>query len=132
MYDELLRKRLADRCQKNAPGCDPDSDTHVVDDTLLKQAVKVYNERGEHYKGGKTKGGKGDSKGSTKGAQKGGASWSHGWGNTGESWGRHDGKGEKRTLPWQSDHYSKKPKGSSKGGHHLSYICLYSGMCPSL
>jgi hypothetical protein len=126
VYDELFRKRLADRCQKNAPGYDPNTGTHVVDEPLLRQAVKVYYERNEHFKGGKGKGGKGESKGS-KGAPKGGGSWSQGWGNKNESWGKYDaGKGEKRTYPWEADHYAKRQKGGSKGGHHLNCFYIFS------
>jgi hypothetical protein len=50
VYDELFRKRLAERTQKNAPNCYPDKDTHLVDEALLKKAVQTYNERGDALK----------------------------------------------------------------------------------
>lgn len=46
VYDELMRRRLADRSQKNTPGFNPEVGTHLLDDHLLKQAEKTFAERG--------------------------------------------------------------------------------------
>ena len=75
---------LQDRACKNAPGFDPNRNTHVVDEVLLKQAEKAYAERGEQLR----------SSGWRKDDQ---------WGNN--NWRKDEGdKGSKRTFPWQGEH----------------------------
>ena len=111
VYDELFRKRLAERTQKNAPNCYPDKDTHLVDEALLKKAVQTYNERGDALKS-KGGGGKGSWNNSSNNGNNGNNSYSSYSNNSSSSsW-----DGGKRTLPWQKEHYgAKRHKGSSKG-----------------
>jgi hypothetical protein len=116
--DEVVRKRLADRTQKNAPDSNPNKNTHLVDECLLKQAIKLYAERGGAVsQGGKASyGGKGKDKGKGGGSSWNNNNWSSsGWSGKGNWTKPETSHGEKRTLPWESDHYAKKPKGG-KGG----------------
>ena len=45
VYDELVRKRLAERAYRNAPLFDLDRETYKVDEHLLKQAEEAVDER---------------------------------------------------------------------------------------
>ena len=112
VYDELVRRKLAEHSQKNAPGFDPNKNCHLVDDVLLKRATKVYDERGEQLR----------TKGQGKGAS-GNSNWNN-WNGKGSSRPTGDERkgGGKRTYPWESTHYAKKTKWTkgSKGGDILS------------
>ena len=120
VYDELVRRRMADRLLKNAPDFHPDKGTHTPDEGLLKQAEKVYAERGSKYHGGKGTGGKGaGSQGSDSWKT---GKWSKGW-QQGDTTGGSGYDSHKRTYPWEAKHHdgAKKHKGGTgKGGASLT------------
>ena len=131
-YDEVVRKRLADRTQKNAPDSNPNKNTHLVDEYLLKQAVKLYAERGgAANQGGKASyGSKGKDKGKDKG-KGGGSNWSNdswsssSWNGKGNWTKPETSHGEKRTLPWEREHYAKKQKGGKGGEFSIDTYIMY-------
>ena len=121
IYDELVRKELAEQSQKNDPAFKPDSDTlGRIDKHMLERALRLDRERSFGH--GKSSGkGKNNEKGAGKGFgkskdaqgyQKGHGKYDNG-NNHQDNWNR----GEKRTLPWKKEHGDHKKR--KQAGSHI-------------
>ena len=120
IYDELVRKELAEQSQKNDPAFKPDSDTlGRIDKHMLERALRLDRERSFGH--GKSSGkGKNNEKGAGKGFGKSkdakGYQKGHGKSDKGNGYqNNHWNQGEKRTLPWNKEHGEYK-KWKSAGG----------------
>ena len=121
VYDEMIRKNMAEQAEKNDPTFTRDGDKlHRIDKLILDKAIKAESDRFSIPAKGKGKG-KDGGKGSGKSFGKNHFGKDHGKGQKGydnrqNNYNSYDNRGEKRTLPWQKEHYdnSKKWKGSGR------------------
>ena len=120
IYDEIMRKEMAERSEKNDPEFWPnDTKRDKVDKHMLERAIKMDADRGLDLNKGKGKG-KDDGKGKGKTWSKGQPDKGHGKGhgkydNRQNRDNGYENRGEKRTLPWQKGHYdNKKWKGGGQ------------------
>ena len=98
VYDELVRRKMAECSEKNAPDFRPDRNTHVLDEALVNQADKIYQERSATL-AGKSSAGK-SSAGKSYAGGKGGKGGKGGsWNNSSNRWNNNNSGWNKRTYP---------------------------------
>ena len=120
VYDELVRKRLAERSEKNTPGFNSESNTHQPDKALLKKADKAFEDRGTELRGEQQ--------------HSSGTAWKSysSWGGSSKGASGQGGKGKssyngKRNGFWSNKQQSKKGKyGNAKGGCELRRLTKHA------